>query len=201
MMCREWPRGWRGRGPAGAVLGCWPGLCQRHGVTGGDQSGAVRGWGSAPQTSALGQANPAAPPPPPSHTGPSRNEESLNILLETLLRLVLNPRLSEQQTPRAGPPCHPGRSAQLSRVGPLRGVSPGPRGAGTVGYIRRWEESAFDVRHPGLLYTCHPRTPAKESGEDCGVWMRREGERRQGPRGGLSLPLGRRHTDAGPQAL
>ena len=68
-----------------------------------------------------------------------------------------------------------------------------------MGYVRRWEESAFDARHPGLLYTCHPKTPAKESGEDCRVWTRQEGVRHQGPREGLSLPLGRRHADTGPQ--
>ena len=56
---------------------------------------------------------------PPPTLGLSRNEESLNILLETLLRLVLNPGLSEQQTPRVGPSCHPGRSAQLSPPEPL----------------------------------------------------------------------------------
>ena len=34
--------------------------------------GVVRGWGLAPQTSAPGQANPEAPPPPSSHTGPAK---------------------------------------------------------------------------------------------------------------------------------
>ena len=33
--------------------------------------GVVRGWGLAPQTSVPGQANPEAPPPPSSHTGPA----------------------------------------------------------------------------------------------------------------------------------
>lgn len=42
---------------------------------------------------------------PPPILGLPRNEESLNSLLETLLRLVINAEISEQQTPRVGQSC------------------------------------------------------------------------------------------------
>ena len=56
---------------------------------------------------------------PPPIRGLPRNEESLNSLLQTLLRLVIHLELSEQQTPRVGQSCPPPRSARLSPAVPL----------------------------------------------------------------------------------
>ena len=57
---------WEGAlGPLLDTTGSPPRLVQSR------KLGVVRGWGLAPQTSVPGQANPEAPPPPSSHTGPA----------------------------------------------------------------------------------------------------------------------------------
>ena len=76
-----------------------------------------RAWHPRPQLRARQTLKLLLHPPP--IRGLLRNEESLNSLLQTLLRLVIHLELSEQQTPRVGQSCPPPRSARLSPAVPL----------------------------------------------------------------------------------